>query len=127
MPPKRPRDPAQLANIIIDIATGKSKTGSLRPMKDPAAVEQGPPPWCSGIWFARSHHSYEPLAAACHSKTSDGGAKTLSTASADCCLKLGRRCDNGILQSTHRITLLRFAHQARQEPKIPFIAVRSEV
>ena len=39
-PPKRPRDPNQLAKLIVDIATGEEET--MPPTgKDPAAVALG--------------------------------------------------------------------------------------
>jgi hypothetical protein len=44
MPPKRPRDPNQLAKSIIDIATGEKPDRDPTPEeqgKDPAAVELG--------------------------------------------------------------------------------------
>lgn len=40
MPPKRPRDPNQLAKTIVDIATGQA--AAIPPDdKDPAAVQRG--------------------------------------------------------------------------------------
>jgi hypothetical protein len=42
--PKRPRDPAQLAKLIVDIATGEVEDRELTPEeqgKDPAAVSLG--------------------------------------------------------------------------------------
>jgi hypothetical protein len=42
--PKRPRDPAQLAKLIVDIATGDVEDRELTPEeqgKDPAAVALG--------------------------------------------------------------------------------------
>jgi len=39
---KRPRDPAQLAKFIVDVATGDVEdTDPADKMKDPAAVERG--------------------------------------------------------------------------------------
>ena len=39
---KRPRDPAQLAKLIIDIATGEIEDSEpSEKQKDPAAVERG--------------------------------------------------------------------------------------
>jgi len=43
-PPKRPRDPAQLAKLIVDIATGEVEDRELTPEKrgvDPAASAKG--------------------------------------------------------------------------------------
>ncbi len=43
-PPKRPRDPAQLAKLIVDIATGEVEDRELTPEeqgKDPARVASG--------------------------------------------------------------------------------------
>lgn len=39
--PKRPRDPNQLAMLIVDIATGKGKSTKPAVVKDPAAVALG--------------------------------------------------------------------------------------
>jgi len=42
--PKRPRDPAQLAKFIVDVATGQVEDREPTPEeqgKDPAAVERG--------------------------------------------------------------------------------------
>jgi hypothetical protein len=42
--PKRPRDPAQLAKLIVDIATGEAEDREPTPEeqgKDPAAVAMG--------------------------------------------------------------------------------------
>jgi hypothetical protein len=39
--PKRPRDPAQLAKLIVDIATGEAQDADPDKGKDPAAVELG--------------------------------------------------------------------------------------
>jgi hypothetical protein len=39
--PKRPRDPAQLAKLIIDIATGEVEDREPHTTKDPAAIERG--------------------------------------------------------------------------------------
>jgi hypothetical protein len=39
-PPKRPRDPNQLAKSIVDIATGQTPTAPPDD-KDPAAVQRG--------------------------------------------------------------------------------------
>lgn len=42
--PKRPRDPAQLAKFIVDVATGEIEDRGQTPEeqgKDPAAVERG--------------------------------------------------------------------------------------
>ena len=42
--PKRPRDPAQLAKLIVDIATGEVEDRAPTPEeqgKDPAAVRRG--------------------------------------------------------------------------------------
>lgn len=38
--PKRPRDPSQLAKLIVDMATGEAPKDAV-PEKDPAAVELG--------------------------------------------------------------------------------------
>lgn len=39
--PKRPRDPSQLAKVIVDIATGEVEEENLNAGKDPAAVSLG--------------------------------------------------------------------------------------
>jgi hypothetical protein len=39
--PKRPRDPAQLAKLIVDIATGQAEDRDPDAGKDPAAVSLG--------------------------------------------------------------------------------------
>jgi hypothetical protein len=39
--PKRPRDPSQLAKLIVDIASGEVSDASLPSEKDPAAVARG--------------------------------------------------------------------------------------
>jgi hypothetical protein len=39
--PKRPRDPNQLAKLIVDIATGQSQDKDPNAGKNPAAVELG--------------------------------------------------------------------------------------
>lgn len=39
--PKRPRDPAQLAKLIVDIATGQVEDRSPEQGKDPAAAALG--------------------------------------------------------------------------------------
>jgi len=39
--PKRPRDPAQLAKLIVDIATGEAEDIDLDAGKNPAAVALG--------------------------------------------------------------------------------------
>lgn len=39
--PKRPRDPAQLAKLIVDIATGEVEDADPDAGKDPAAVARG--------------------------------------------------------------------------------------
>jgi hypothetical protein len=39
--PKRPRDPAQLAKLIVDIATGEVEDMDATDGKDPAAVALG--------------------------------------------------------------------------------------
>lgn len=39
--PKRPRDPNQLAKLILDIAIGETPGGNLNEGKDPAAVALG--------------------------------------------------------------------------------------
>lgn len=39
--PKRPRDPSQLAKLIVDIATGEAEEESPDSGKDPAAVSLG--------------------------------------------------------------------------------------
>lgn len=44
MTPKRPRDPNQLAKLVVDIATGEKPDRDPTPEeqgKDPAAVERG--------------------------------------------------------------------------------------
>lgn len=39
--PKRPRDPNQLAHLIIQIATGETQDAALDEGKDPAAIVRG--------------------------------------------------------------------------------------
>lgn len=39
--PKRPRDPSQLAKLIVDIASGEATDAPLPNEKDPAAVDRG--------------------------------------------------------------------------------------
>lgn len=39
--PKRPRDPSQLAKLIVDMATGEAPPDTLVDGKDPAAVALG--------------------------------------------------------------------------------------
>lgn len=39
--PKRPRDPSQLAKLMVDIATGEVSDAPPPNEKDPAAVERG--------------------------------------------------------------------------------------
>jgi hypothetical protein len=39
--PKRPRDPAQLAKLIVDIATGEVEDREPQTEKDPVAVKRG--------------------------------------------------------------------------------------
>lgn len=39
--PKRPRDPSQLAKLMIDIASGEVSDSPPQNDKDPAAVERG--------------------------------------------------------------------------------------
>lgn len=39
-PPKRPRDPSQLAKSIIDIATGEKPVGKSLPPKQPVKVQR---------------------------------------------------------------------------------------
>lgn len=39
--PKRPRDPSQLAKLIVDIATGETQDDKPDAGKDPAAVALG--------------------------------------------------------------------------------------
>lgn len=39
--PKRPRDPNQLAKLIVDIATGERTDSDPSKGKDPAAVQRG--------------------------------------------------------------------------------------
>jgi hypothetical protein len=39
--PKRPRDPNQLAKLIVDIATGETEDKAPESGKNPAAVELG--------------------------------------------------------------------------------------
>ena len=39
--PKRPRDPNQLARLMVQIATGEAEVSPVRKDKDPLAVELG--------------------------------------------------------------------------------------